>query len=677
MSYLSYRPEQSTQDEIDLVTNLGNIAVSGAGQFIRKVGLFSFANATPADLDISAVWGSITGTLSDQTDLQDQFNLKASSIHNHLDKVPYTGATTDVDLGAHDLTLDNIVFNGGIDKTITVQDEVGTNGADLLIKGSGTNSGFAGSITVEGGFATSGARGGNVVISGGTDISELLGGDVIIQTGSGGNIILNQDLGAGRNVKLDLLAVTTVRTLTIQDITGTVALLGQAELQTPWNQDINAQAFKLTNFGGFLDSGSALTAILDTATLASDQTFTFPNATGTIALAETTAPLVHDHTTADGTGPLTGDEHDTFSNYVNSAIPGTPDADNLRLSSFKLLTAKPRMIVTDEDAINLTLNRDNVFTVQAGEDLVKGDVVYITGVASLFGVVSKFIADGSITKAPIGIMAETVTSGNLGYVMTMGIMGLVNSLTASQEIWASSTVAGALTSTEPSHPNLKVRMGFCIVTGAFGLIEVEPLIVRGDHEGTRLNTWKIGDNTAGAKSITLRNGFDMVVSGNPSAARALTIPDTDGTLVVGGGTASGTNTGDQFTSVVASRLLGRGSAGGTGIAEVITLGTNLSMSGTTLNATGGGSVSMTEVEIDVGTTPVLEKTVNVVDAGVLATSKILGGVANIAPTGKDLDEVEADALELKFQPQAGSININIKGLEGAIADKFKLWYTFA
>lgn len=42
-------------------------------------------------------------------------------------------------------------------------------------------------------------------------------------------------------------------------------------------------------------------------------------------------------------------------------------------------------------------------------------------------------------------------------------------------------------------------------------------------------------------------------------------------------------------ATAASRLLGRGAASGAGDFQEITLGTNLSMSGTTLNATGGGS----------------------------------------------------------------------------------------
>jgi hypothetical protein len=55
---------------------------------------------------------------------------------------------------------------------------------------------------------------------------------------------------------------------------------------------------------------------------------------------------------------------------------------------------------------------------------------------------------------------------------------------------------------------------------------------------------------------------------------------------VTGSNLSGTNTGDQV--LTAGTLSGRGSTAGTGTAQTITLGTNLSMSGNVLNATGGG-----------------------------------------------------------------------------------------
>ncbi|HBT93686.1 MAG TPA: hypothetical protein DEB23_05420 [Chitinophagaceae bacterium] len=51
----------------------------------------------------AAVWGAITGTLSNQTDLQSALNAK----------VPYTGATGAVNLGAYDLTVNNLTIGKG------------------------------------------------------------------------------------------------------------------------------------------------------------------------------------------------------------------------------------------------------------------------------------------------------------------------------------------------------------------------------------------------------------------------------------------------------------------------------------------------------------------------------------------------------------------------------------
>ena len=84
----------------------------------------------------NAVWGQIVGTLSNQTDLQSALNAK----------VPYTGATANVDLGTHTLSSYNLVVNHASGSGVAAQITKGGNGEALtVVKSSGT--GNAASIT--------------------------------------------------------------------------------------------------------------------------------------------------------------------------------------------------------------------------------------------------------------------------------------------------------------------------------------------------------------------------------------------------------------------------------------------------------------------------------------------------------------------------------------------------
>lgn len=107
-----------------------------------------------------------------------------------------------------------------------------------------------------------------------------------------------------------------------------------------------------------------------------------------------------------------------------------------------------------------------------------------------------------------------------------------------------------------------------------------------------------------------------------------------------------------------------------------TAGQVLSTNGTaTLSwTTPSSGATFKQTEVDFGTTPVSEASFAVTDASVGTASKILAQVAYEAPTGKDLDELEMDTLDIKCAPGAGTLTMYIKSLEGYVADKFKINY---
>ena len=81
-------------------------------------------------------------------------------------------------------------------------------------------------------------------------------------------------------------------------------------------------------------------------------------------------------------------------------------------------------------------------------------------------------------------------------------------------------------------------------------------------------------------------------------------------------------------------------------------------------------------EIDFGETPINEKEFTIVDANIVATSKITASLAYEAPTGKDLDEIEMDILSIICgQSAMGSFKMFVKSIDGSyLADKFKINY---
>ena len=83
-----------------------------------------------------------------------------------------------------------------------------------------------------------------------------------------------------------------------------------------------------------------------------------------------------------------------------------------------------------------------------------------------------------------------------------------------------------------------------------------------------------------------------------------------------------------------------------------------------------------QVEIDFGETPIDVMDFTIIDTQVNTTSHVICQVAYVAPTDKDLDELEFDSFEFRTVPSSGSFTLHARSLEGLVADKFKINYAF-
>lgn len=292
----------------------------------------------------------------------------------------------------------------------------------------------------------------------------------------------------------------------------------------------------------------------------------------------------------------------------NSGVTISDTNDIAGVDSFAFNTAAAFSLTTqgqmawnaDEETVDIQLNGFIMHTGEhllyhvennTGSTIAKGVPVMFAGTIGSSGKlrVQPWNGTGPSTYF-MGLTGEELLHTEEGFVIAFGkLRGIQTDGANYGETWANGdiiyagTTTGSLTDTQPAAPNPHIQV--CAVVNASatnGTLFIRPTLGSNikDDEGVTITSLTSGQ-------LLIANSAGTVFE-NKSVSGDATLTNT-GALTV----ANDAITYAKMQNVsAASRLLGRGSAAGSGDVEEITLGSGLSLSGTTLSATGGGSASV-------------------------------------------------------------------------------------
>lgn len=508
----------------------------------------------------SSTWGSITGTLSDQTDLQTALNAKQNSIT--LTTTGSSGAATLV--GA---TLNIPQYAGGVTSITGTTNQViasASTGAVTLSLPQNINTAATPTFS-------------SITVSASTN--QLV-------------------LGTTNTGIITTATLTAPRTYTLPNNSGTFLLTtaGQTVAAKTLDNTNTYQSLLLSNTGSIATSGTisydgthfygAIAGVavqLDNAassgTVTSVSVVSANGFAGSVATA-TSTPAITLSTTVTGILKGNGTAISAASSTTDYVAPGAVSTITSMSGVTGTIGSPTGLIFTgsspsytqgklvyDTTTESLTFyNNDSNVSLQVGQEewirvrnvsgstIANGASVYLNGASSGLPTIALAQSNVGTTTVCAGLATEAIANNAIGYVTCIGAVNGIDTsaFTAGQTVYVSSTVAGGLTATAPTAPNYRYRVGIVGVSSAtVGTIHVTPSTAA---LGNGTNNQLLGISSTGTQEYKTFGSSPSIAITNGAGTISAAVIGTACRLFVstGNGVGSTNNKVRRFTTTVES-----------------------------------------------------------------------------------------------------------------------------